>query len=317
MAGPDDRPPVELVPPDITPYAAGNTGIPYVHRFDSGLPGPATLIVALTHGNEISGAIALDALLRQGVRPRVGSLTLAFANVEAYRRFDPAQPEASRSVDEDLNRLWDRETLDGPRDSCELRRARALRSVVDRADLMLDLHSMQTPSPALTLAGMTEKGRALATALGLPDWVVMDRGHAAGRRMRDYGPFADPEAPHTALLVECGQHWAAPTGQMALDVTWRFLALTGQVGPGDAAIPAPAPAAQQVVEVTAAITCTTDRFRFTAPYRGMERVAEADTIIAWDGDAPVRTPYADCILVMPSHRVSPGQTAVRLGRCIG
>jgi len=31
--------PIEFAWPDITPYAEGNTGVPYVHTFDSGKPG--------------------------------------------------------------------------------------------------------------------------------------------------------------------------------------------------------------------------------------------------------------------------------------
>jgi predicted deacylase len=51
---------VELTPPDIEPYRAGNTGIDYVTTFDSGIAGPHVLVTALTHGNEICGAVALD-----------------------------------------------------------------------------------------------------------------------------------------------------------------------------------------------------------------------------------------------------------------
>jgi hypothetical protein len=31
----------------------------------------------------------------------------------------------------------------------------------------------------------------------------------------------------------------------------------------------------------------------------------------------VRTPYDDCVLIMPSRRSGRGQTAVRLGRYVG
>jgi predicted deacylase len=51
--------PIELSPPDIAPYRNGNTGVDYVHVFDSGVPGPNVMIQALTHGNEFCGAIAL------------------------------------------------------------------------------------------------------------------------------------------------------------------------------------------------------------------------------------------------------------------
>jgi len=74
-------------------------------------------------------------------------------NVEAFLRFDPGNPTASRYVDEDFNRLWTTEVLDGNRDSVELRRARELRPIVDTVDFLLDIHSMQTVTPPLMMAG--------------------------------------------------------------------------------------------------------------------------------------------------------------------
>ena len=38
------------------------------------------------------------------------------------------------------------------------------------------------------------------------------------------------------------------------------------------------------------------------------------TVLGWDGDEPVETPYDECVLIMPSRRLLRGQTAVRLGR---
>ena len=80
--------PIEIQPPDIAPYRDGNTGVDYVHVLDSGRPGPTAMVQALTHGNEICGAIALDFLLRDSFSPEKGKLVLAFANVEAFKRFD-------------------------------------------------------------------------------------------------------------------------------------------------------------------------------------------------------------------------------------
>src|SRR5215472_10607670 len=198
---------IELSAPDITPYAAGNTGVPYVTSFDSGSPGPQVLLNALTHGNEICGAIALDEVFRAGVRPTAGKLTLSFANIAAYRRFDAADPTASRFVDEDLNRVWNPAVLDGPRISAELTRARELRRLIDSVDLLLDIHSMQHATAPLMLAGLSDKCLDLAHRVGVPEIIVRDAGHAAGPRMRDYGGFSDAKSPKAALLVECGQHW--------------------------------------------------------------------------------------------------------------
>ncbi|MGE4111536.1 MAG: succinylglutamate desuccinylase/aspartoacylase family protein, partial [Burkholderiales bacterium] len=130
---------VEIAQPDISPYRKGNTGIDYATTFDSGKPGPHVMITALAHGNEICGAIVLDELFRAGIRPLHGRLTLVFCNVAAFERFDPEKPEASRWVEEDFNRLWTAEVLDGRRDSIDLRRARTLRPLLDTVDLLLDI----------------------------------------------------------------------------------------------------------------------------------------------------------------------------------
>jgi len=111
---------VFLKPPDISAYRDGNTGVDYVHQFDSGKPGPHVMLSAVVHGNELCGAIALDHLLKNKVRPLQGKLTLAFMNVAAFLSFDPENPTFSRFIDEDFNRLWTKDVLAGNRDSVEL-----------------------------------------------------------------------------------------------------------------------------------------------------------------------------------------------------
>lgn len=317
---PDINYPVELTPPDIKPYRHGNIGIEYVTTFAASEPGPHAVVCALTHGNEICGAIALDRLFRSGFQPRRGKLTLAFNNVAAYREFDPRYPIASRYVDEDLNRLWAPAILDGPRQSTELSRARALRQVIDAADYLLDLHSMQHATAPLMLAGLLPRSVELARKVGIPELIMCDAGHAAGPRMRDYGGFGDPASPKTALLIECGQHWERRSAEVATDVVLRFLMLLG-VGTADdlAALGGPDFAAQphqRVIEVTEAVTITGDRFEFTDDFRGLEVLPKQGTLIGHDSEREIRTPYDDCILIMPSRRLVKGQTAVRLGRFV-
>jgi len=314
--------PVELRPPDISPYKHGNAGIDYVHRFDSGRAGPHVLVTALVHGNELCGAIALDWLLKAKFRPAQGVLTLAFCNVFAFEHFDPEAPSDSRYMDEDFNRVWSPERLDGARsdgDSLELTRARALRPVVDAADLLLDIHSMQHKTPALIISGPHDKGRKLARAVGFPALVVSDEGHASGRRMRDYDGFGDPASPKNSLLVECGQHWEKSSAAVAKETLVRFLRHAGLADDAWAArqLAVRRPAPQRVIEVTHAVTIKSPEFRFAADYKGLEVIPKKDSILAHDGAEPVRTPYDDCVLIMPSRRLQPGQTAVRLGRYVG
>jgi len=309
--------PIELQAPDIRAYAAGNTGVPYVHRFDSGRPGPVVMVQALTHGNELCGAIALDWLLREGVTPLHGSLVLAFANVAAFERFDPANPHVARCVDEDLNRVWADDVLFGPRDSVELRRARELQPFVDAADLLLDIHSMSEPCVPLMVCGTQDKNADFARELGMPADLLIDTGHPAGLRMVERGGFGDAASPKRALLIECGQHWERAAVDVAIDSLVRFLALTGIVSTAwaDARRRLPLPPAQRLVRVTEAVTARSSAFRFLVPPVGLGVVPKAGTPIAQDGDHVWLSPYDDCVLVMPGMaHARPGNTVVRLGR---
>lgn len=299
--------------PDLTPYRAGSDGLAYVHSWRSDRPGPHVCINALTHGNEICGAWALDALIRQGIRPACGTLSLSFANVEAYARFDRNAPEATRWVDEDMNRVWDESTLDGPRSTRELARARELRDFFASVDFLLDLHSMHTPGPALGLCGPTRGGLAFARRMGVPEYIVIDDGHAAGRRLRDFRDFADEASARQALLVECGYHFDAASVEVALLASRRFLDLTG-VCPG---LCGEAPhAAPHAVRIVDTVTIESDDFRFTGDWQSMQTIAHAGTVIAIDGQRPVLTPCDACVLVMPAplRYQRAGMTAVRLGR---
>ena len=314
-----DSYPIELTPPDISPYAAGNTGVDYITRFDAEEPGPHVMITAVVHGNELCGAIALDWLFRHDVRPLKGSLSLGFMNVEAYQSFDTGNPTASRFIDEDFNRLWTAEVLkDAGRDSVELRRAREVWPYIDSVDLLLDIHSMQHKTPPLMMAGPLPKGRMLASDVGLPEVVVTDAGHAAGKRMRDYEGFADPASPKNALLMECGQHWEAAAGPLAIHTALRFLLVNGVVAPDWAAdeLAGVTLPQQRFIEVTGPITVESADFQFVEDYRGLEVIPKAGTVIAHDGKKPVPTPYDDCVLIMPSRRLNPGASAVRLGRYV-
>jgi predicted deacylase len=308
---------IEISPPDISAYRNGNTGVNYVHALDSGKPGPTVMVQALTHGNEFSGAIALDFLFREKTTPLKGKLILAFANVAAFARFDFDDPDRSRYIDEDYNRVWDEAVLGGPRDSAELRRARELRAFVDAADYLLDLHTMTEPCRPIMVCGMLDKGAQFARRVGVPADLLIDTGHPAGLRMRDRGGFGDPASPKNALLIEAGQHWEKSSVDVAIDTTLRFLKVTEVVDPAwaEKRIRLKAPQRQRVVRVTEPVTAKSTGFRFARPWKGLEVIEKAGTVVATDGDHVWRTPYDDCVLVMPSTaHVKPGNTMVRLGR---
>jgi len=311
-------PPIELPFPPLGRWAAGNAGIPYVWTFRAEKAGPHLLLQALTHGNEVCGAIVLDWMLAENVRPLRGTLSVCFANVAAYETFDRSDPYASRCVDEDFNRLWTAEVLDGVRHSADLKRARELRPLYDTIDYLIDLHSMTDPCPPLAMAGRQRKGVEFAHALGIPRHIVVDGGHAAGKRLRDYRFFDEADDPRNALLIECGQHWERAAADVAKQATLRALRHFGMVDPAllETHLDRTPPLPQQIIEVTATVTIGSDDFAFAIPVQGLGVVPKAGTLLARDGPDNVRTPYDDCVLIMPTRRPRKGETAVRLARVV-
>lgn len=305
------NPTLELLPRDLSAYREGNTGIPYVHRFESGRPGPHVLVNALTHGNEFCGMVAATHLLDTGVRPRIGTLTVSFANVEAYESFDADDPFASRMLVHNLNRIWSADWLEGDQDSPELRRAREMRPVVAAADHILDLHSTsQAVQPFWVYPGYERNARA-ARAIGVPDiHLVMPQGLHTGAPLIQHGLHGTDEHHGVALVAECGQHFLQETGRLATEVSLRFLAHFGLVEPDPAWA---APARQRRYELLATPVIKTDTMRFARPVIGMETFAKGE-LVATDGDEEIRSPCEGCTIFMPARTAIPGRELVYLTR---
>ncbi|HWL29983.1 MAG TPA: succinylglutamate desuccinylase/aspartoacylase family protein [Burkholderiaceae bacterium] len=306
----------ELPYPDLTQERQGNTGTPGVWYFDSGVPGRTLMITSLIHGNELCGAWALKTLLASGLKPRNGALILAFCNLDAYGRFDVRRHDASRFVDEDLNRVWMDDRL-ASADSGERRRAAELLPWVKRADWLLDLHSMHERSKPLLLTGLLPRNIALARNLKAPEYVIADAGHKNGVRLRDYGRFGDPGDDACALLIECGYHGDPSSQAVALDMTARMMREAGIVAADD--LPQawflPTPDAQRVLQVTEAIVAPSMDVRFAHEWQGLETFAKAGELIGWMDGQPITAPYDRCTLIMPSLRqLRPGVTVARLAK---
>ncbi len=299
----------EVLPRDLSAYREGNTCIDYVHRFESGRPGPHVLVNALTHGNEVCGMVAATHLLDTAVRPKIGTLTVSFANVAAYESFSREKPFASRQLVHNLNRIWSPDWLDGTQDSPELRRARELRPVVAAADHILDIHSTsQVVSPFWVYPGFA-RNAAAALAIGAPDiHLVMPKGLNTGTPLIQHGRHGGEEGEGVALVAECGQHFLQSSADMAVDVTLRFLAHFGLVD-----VEARAPAAPRRFELLATPVIKTESFRFVRPLAGLETFAKGE-LIATDGPDEIRAPCDDCTVFMPARAPIVGREAVYLTR---
>ena len=309
----------DLPCPDISMWRQGNTGTEGVWHFDSGRRGRHVLISALVHGNELCGAWAIKGLLEAGIRPAEGQLTLMLANLAAFDRFDEANHDASRFVDEDMNRQWMDDHIIDP-STLERKRVVELAPWVSQADWLLDLHSMHEPGPPLTLTGLQPRNLQFALELANPAHIVVDAGHKNGVRLRDYGRFGQPDdvAPETrSILIECGFHGDVASLDVARDMCSRFLVLAGVLDEPE--LHAMLPSWKQadvperwVLQVTGGVVAYSDKFRFEKSYQNLEIIANAGTVIGDNDGQPVTTPYDNCVLIMPSVRQArEGVTVVR------
>jgi len=306
---PDDSSHFEVLPRDLSAYKSGNTGIDYVHRFDSGIAGPHVLVNALTHGNEFCGMVAACHLLDAGVRPKIGSLTVSFANVAAYESFNTQDPFASRQITHNLNRIWSESWLAGNEDSVELRRARAMRPAVAAADHILDIHSTSQDVAPFWVYPHFERNAGVANALPRPGvHLVMPSGLGSGTPLIQHGRHGHADGPGAAMVVECGQHFKQSSADLAVAVSYDFLGHFGLIDR------APGPAEpQRRFELLRTHVIATTEFAFTRLVVGFETFAQ-DELIATDGDLEIRAPCDDCTIFMPARVAIVGREGVYLTR---
>ncbi len=298
---------IEVRPRDLSRYRAGNTGIDYVHRFESGQPGPHVMVNGLTHGNEFCGLVAVCDLLDRGVRPKIGTLTLSFANVAAYETFDESRPFESRLVTHNLNRIWSAAQLEGSDDSVELRRAREMRPAVAAADHILDIHSTSQPVAPFWVYPAFERNAAVARALARPAvHLVMPAGLGSGTPLIQHGAHAGEHGPGAALVVECGQHFMQASADLAVEVAKDFLGHFGLIDR-----PPPPAAVPRRFELLRTHVIQHESFAFARPVIGFETFA-AGELIATDGALEIRSPCDDCTIFMPAREAIVGREGVYL-----
>ena len=241
---------------------------------------------------------------------------VGYISNQTFLNFDIKNPGASRLVDEDFNRVWLEERLDSDENTVELLRARALRPIFDTVDYLLDIHSLSTYSKALTICHGHKKETDFAQKVNYPSYIMAGSGHVVGCRLIEYKPFNDINNDKVALLVECGQHWAKETGVIALDTALHFLRATEAVKPEfidqHMSKSAKNPPKAEMWEVVDGIWSKTDKWEYAEEYIGMEIIAKAGTVFALDGEEEIKTPHADCLLMMPSYKPGAKERKVRL-----
>ena len=127
--------------------------------------------------------------------------------------------------------------------------------------------------------------------------------------------FSNIDSQKNALLVECGQHWAKSSEIVAIETMIRFLRTTSIMDKNFADDfiyhNQTLDFQNDVYKVGKIITIKSENFKFEQDWQGFETLKKG-VLIGKDDQEDIRAPYEETILIMPSKRLFPGKTAVRL-----
>ncbi|MSP97181.1 MAG: succinylglutamate desuccinylase [Betaproteobacteria bacterium] len=182
-------------------------------------PGPTLTVLGAVHGNERCGA---QAIARMAADIDTGLVTLGRGILQLVPVTNPkAYREGVRFVDRNLNRhLYPKEEKQHYEDHLDP----IVCEVLDRTDVLLDLHSYTSPGgPFIFLEPHNARELAYATSLGVADFAYGWKeafGSGNARESQGTTEYARTKGA-LAVTLECGQHLNAD----AADIGYRAILL--------------------------------------------------------------------------------------------
>lgn len=296
-----------------------------IHGYASLEPGPRLVVLGGVHGNETCGSAGIERIVAEfdagALALLRGELTLVpVANPLARRRM-------RREGERNLNRLF-RPTAPGrqPADY-EARITDRLCPLLERHDVLLDLHSFQSQGEAFAMIGPRdnqgtlepfsrafEEGQ-LALHLGTPrvveGWLEI---YAAGLAQR--GQVADDAAMAFGwgtneymrsrggygVTLECGQHQDPAAPEVAHRAILSTLRLLGMIAADPAA---PAPARPALLRLVSVIDRLHAEDRFVREWATFDPVASGEPI-GVRSDGSLLRAERDGFIVFPNAEALPG-----------
>lgn len=211
--------PVDQVP--------GTSLIEAVDRAGRTLPGPRLAVVGMIHGNEPVGGMVLDRFAEAAVSELVsGSVLMVRANLEGAAAGLRHTPDGL-----DMNRLWDRDTLErltrrpGTIKCYEERRVLELAPLLVQCDAILDLHSTSRPAAPFLVFRDDQRHGALARKLGVRNLVtgLYENDILPGGICANAGLRVGERSTRLGFTFEAGQHLAPDNVERAWWVAVRLL----------------------------------------------------------------------------------------------
>ncbi|HTK04828.1 MAG TPA: succinylglutamate desuccinylase/aspartoacylase family protein [Candidatus Eisenbacteria bacterium] len=265
-----------------------------IWRIEGRKPGPHLLVLGGVHGNERTGIQAVRWLLERfgvkGERLAEGTLTVALGNPEAVRR-----NTRGSAPHRDLNRCFKADLLAAPK-TYEEKRAAILATFIAEADVLVDLHAVNTPSKPFVVATEADPQRLeLGAAFPCDTYVVAPDEIIAGStdgwigKCGGYG--IGYESGHMKDLTRMAEVKAG------IDRIMRKLGLMrGHRGL--------TPVSQSVIAIEEPLILEGESFTYAAD-RGktsFEPVAKGDILGLMDGK-PLKAPFSGLLLFPKPKRL--------------
>jgi predicted deacylase len=298
-----------------------------IHGYAALQPGPRLMVLGGVHGDETCGTAGIE---RTVAELDAGSLQLLRGQLTMVPVANPlARRLGRREGERNLNRLF-RPSPPGldPADY-EGRITDLLCPLLDRHEVLLDLHSFQSAGEAFAMIGPRdntgtlepfarafEEGQ-LALHLGTPrvveGWLDI---YAVGLAQRAGGQPADDAAlafgwgtneymrsrGGYGVTLECGQHADPAAPEVAYRAILAALRLLGMIAPDPRALPPAAPSLLRLVSVTDRLD---DEDQFVREWATFDPVAKGEPI-GVRADGSVLQADRDGFIVFPNSAALPG-----------
>jgi len=268
-------------------------------------PGPRVLIFGGIHGNETCGPRAIERVMKE---LQTGKLILKKGSVQFVPVCNPlAYKKSVRLVEENLNRIF--KPTKNPR-SYEAKLANTLCSMVDNADVLLDIHSTTAKGiPFMYLDFPTARNRAWAKVLGpkaaVVGWPELYAKLGSAHSSFDTTTYAHSQGKDT-LLLECGQHEASTATKIAHTAIHNTLAHYGLT---EGTLQTKQPL---MAKIDRAFFRNEDEELVHKRWKHLDIVKKGEPLITTKTN-PILAPY-DGYVVMPKHNAPVGHDWLYFGR---
>lgn len=300
-----------------------------LHSFESTTPGARLIVLGGVHGDETCGTVGIERVL---VDIDSGALSLLRGALTLVPVANPlARARQRREGERNLNRLF--QPTEAPADY-EARITNLLCPLLERHDVLLDLHSFQSAGDAFAMIGPRDNHGALepfvrafeegqlalhvGTSRVVEGWLDIYAAGLAQRASLPRGAPVDDAAlafgwgtneymrsqGGYGVTLECGQHRDPAAPEVAYRAILSALRLLGMIAP-EASTAAELPALPVLLRLVSVTDRTREGDQFVREWATFDAVAQGEAIGVRDDGTLLHAERAGFI-VFPNAEALPG-----------